>query len=336
MNHLSFTLTPVPPFRLDLTAWALRRRPGNTIDLWDGTTYRRILVIDDGPVAVAASQTGSPNHARLCVVLRGGRLSARAQESAKIMLQHMLGLRLDLRPFYRLTAGDPRVKRLVRRFRGVKPPRFPTVFEALANGISCQHLSLHVGILLLSRLAERFGPAVDGDAFAQHAFPRPVDLAGLAPSTLRELGFSTSKARALIELSAGLANGTQNLDALTTFDKQDALTHLDALRGVGRWTAEYVLLRGLGDLDLFPGDDVGARNNLAHFLGRRRPLDYAGVQRAVASWQPYAGFIYFHLLLEHIQAAGWLEQPLSHQQDEEEETCPTRGPATALHPSPKP
>ena len=78
------------------------------------------------------------------------------------------------------------------------------------------------------------------------------------------------------------------------------------LKGVGRWTAEYVLLRGLGRLDIFPGDDVGARKKLAHFLRKKKPLDYDGVRRAVAGWQPYAGFVYFHLLLARIKKAGWL------------------------------
>ena len=79
------------------------------------------------------------------------------------------------------------------------------------------------------------------------------------------------------------------------------------LRGVGRWTAEYVLLRGLGRLQVFPGDDVGAQKRLTRWLGRSRPLDYAGVRRAVERWQPYSGLLYFHLLLDGLSQAGALE-----------------------------
>lgn len=57
--------------------------------------------------------------------------------------------------------------------------------------------------------------------------------------------YITNKARALIELSAGLANGRLDLEGVTALDDQEALARLYALRGVGRWTAEYVLLRGL-------------------------------------------------------------------------------------------
>jgi DNA-3-methyladenine glycosylase II len=55
--------------------------------------------------------------------------------------------------------------------------------------------------------------------------------------------------------------------------------------------AEYTFLRGLGRLHVFPGDDVGARKNVARRLGRAEPLDYAGPQRAVAGWRPYAGLV---------------------------------------------
>jgi DNA-3-methyladenine glycosylase II len=98
-----------------------------------------------------------------------------------------------------------------------------------------------------------------------------------------------------------------DLESLARADDAVVRRRLLELRGVGRWTAEYVLLRGLGRLHVFPGDDVGAQKRLARWLGRRRPLDYAGVGRAVKGWQPYAGFVYFHLLLEGLSRPGRLE-----------------------------
>ena len=82
---------------------------------------------------------------------------------------------------------------------------------------------------------------------------------------------------------------------------------LHELRGVGRWTSEYVLLRGLGRFHVFPGDDVGAQKRLGRWLGRSRPMDYAGVQRTVKRWRPYAGLVYFHLLLDGLSQAGALD-----------------------------
>ena len=94
------------------------------------------------------------------------------------------------------------------------------------------------------------------------------------------------------------------MEGLDRFDDDEVVSRLTSLGGIGRWSAEYVLLRGLGRLNAFPGDDVGARNNLAPWLGLEPPLDYVAVKRALARWQPYSGMIYFHLLLGRLQANG--------------------------------
>jgi endonuclease III len=95
-------------------------------------------------------------------------------------------------------------------------------------------------------------------------------------------------------------------EALSNNTDVDACECLLELRGVGRWTAEYVLLRGLGRLHVFPGDDVGAQKRLARWLGRPNALDYDAVRRAVTKWQPYAGLVYFHLLLDGLMQTGAL------------------------------
>ncbi|MGH6944126.1 MAG: DNA-3-methyladenine glycosylase family protein, partial [Geminicoccaceae bacterium] len=137
-----------------------------------------------------------------------------------------------------------------------------------------------------------------GRAFA---FPSPEDLAERAPDELRALGFSRQKALAIIELARALAERRLDLDQLEQQGDEAAVERLRALRGVGRWTAEYVLLRGLGRLHVFPGDDIGARNNLQRWLGLLEPLDYDGVQRTLARWAPYQGLVYLHLLLKGLQ-----------------------------------
>jgi len=104
----------------------------------------------------------------------------------------------------------------------------------------------------------------------------------------------------------GLSKAKLHLDAWLK-DVSASTELLLQLRGVGRWTAEYVLLRGLGRLHVFPGDDVGAQKRLGRWVGRPDSLDYAGVRRAVEPWQPYAGAVYFHLLLDGLSHAGALD-----------------------------
>jgi DNA-3-methyladenine glycosylase II len=161
---------------------------------------------------------------------------------------------------------------------------FPTIFEALTNAIACQQMSLSLGVLLLSRITESFGVAVKGEAGIAHAFPRPEDVAGLEPTVFRELDFSYQKGRSLIDLARACVEGRANLEGLTDLNNESSIKRLLEFGGVGRWSAEYVLLRGLGRLNVYPGDDVGARNSLRSWLKLRKPLDYNGVDRVIAKW----------------------------------------------------
>jgi DNA-3-methyladenine glycosylase II len=305
----SFTLAPVPPFRLDLTAWALRRRPTNLVDRWDGVAYRRSVKLDGTVAEVEVRQVRPPDVARLDVLVKMGTPVDPARVRAEITstLGRLLGLDVDLGDFYRRTRHDPHLGPLVQHYRGLKPPRFPTMFECLANTIACQQLTLTDGIVLLNRVAESYGPTCAGPLGAGgHAFPDAADLTPATPADLRRLGLSTRKSRSLLELARRVADGELDLEALSTVDDEAASASLQELEGVGRWSAEYALLRGLGRLGVFPGDDVGARNNLERRLGVDTPLDYLGVRRTVGRWAPDAGLAYFHLLIERIDDAGWL------------------------------
>ena len=110
-----------------------------------------------------------------------------------------------------------------------------------------QQLSLSVGIILLNRLMRRCGLAVGGDSLLR-AFPRASDIARMHPHDLRQLGFSSNKTRALLKLAHEVEAGL-DLETLAELDDGEAIERLLGLRGIGRWTAEYVLLRGALTLD---------------------------------------------------------------------------------------
>lgn len=305
-DSLMFSLKPMPPFRLDLTVWVLRRRPDNAVDRWDGRTYRRTVAVAGEPVEIAVTQIGPPEESRLQVRAMGRRLPDGARQTLTEILERTLGTATDLSPFYRLVEGDALLGPLEERFLGVKPPRFPTLFEAAVNGIACQQVTLSQGIRFLNRLAERHGLTFEGPAGMSHAFPRPEDLSGVNPEELRTLSFTHQKSRAIIELAEVISSGLLDLEALAEVDNQEAVARLLALRGVGRWTAEYMLLRGSGRVGVFPGDDVGARNSLQRWLNLPEPPNYEEIRRLLDRWSPYQGLVYFHLLLDRLAGAGLL------------------------------
>ncbi|MGV3486508.1 MAG: DNA-3-methyladenine glycosylase family protein [Planctomycetaceae bacterium] len=304
-----YFIEPKPPFRLDLTAWALRRRPDNLIDRWSDGTYRRVIGLDAGTVEVAVTQSALAPQPRLRVEVAGQPCTPRLKASISSTLDRLLGLQVDLSGFHLLASRRKKLGAIADRFSGFRSPRFASVYEAIVNGIACQQVTLTLGIQLLGRLASDYGTAFLRDGHPpSHAFPRPAELAGLCSEDFRRLGFTHAKGRAIIELSRAIEDGSFNPEQLSEMPDQEAMTCLTGLRGVGRWTAQYVLLRGLGRTHVFPGDDVGARNHLQRWLQIQQPLSYDTVQQVLAPWRPYSGLIYFHLLLDQL-AAGRLINP---------------------------
>jgi DNA-3-methyladenine glycosylase II len=226
MNE-NFTLSVVPPFRLDYTIWALRRRKKNIIDRWDGRQYSRIFVINNEPVKISIVQENSTNNLELSIFLKGKQASSgQTMDDIRLLVQKMLGFDSDLQPFYALLDTDEVIGELVHQFAGVKPPRFPTLFEALVNSIACQQVTLDVGILMLNRLAGKFGLAFDDEGAPLYAFPRPEDLVIASQEEIKELGFSAQKARAIKELAKGVVSNKINLAELEKTANQEATEYL--------------------------------------------------------------------------------------------------------------
>lgn len=152
MGSVSFFFDPLPPFRLDLTFWALRRRPGHAVDRWDGTTYRHVLTINLEPVDVRVRQTGPVDVPCHSMAAAGAGVAHGMEPVLVAVLRRLLGLDVDLSRVYAFATADDRLAPLALRFRGLKPPRYPTLFEALANAIACQPVTLTLGISMLNHL----------------------------------------------------------------------------------------------------------------------------------------------------------------------------------------
>jgi DNA-3-methyladenine glycosylase II len=299
----TFILPAAPPFKLDLTVWTLRRRSKNIIDQWDGQFYRRVFAMGDKILQVIVKQQ---TEKELLVIIKSGKEIESIQPEVADRLKITLGIEKNLSNFYQLSRQDKYLKPLAKAFRGVKPPRFATLFEALLNAISCQQVTLDLGILLLNRLAENYGQKFEDAKGIQYAFPRPEDLRSVPEDEIKKLGFSYQKARAIKDLVKALLSEDTLFSGLENMTDEEIVIFLSNLRGIGRWSSEYVLLRGLGRLNVFPGDDVGAQKNLQQLLGLGKRPSYEEIKHITARWQPYAGLVYFHLLLDKLQRKNLL------------------------------
>lgn len=289
-----FNLSVKEPFRLDFNVWVLKRRPHYMTDLWEDNKYSRIFVINNNVLKVEIVQ---PNENMLRISTTAIQKIQNLQKKLAPLIIKMFGLDKNLNEFYALSSKDRHLENLVKKFKGLKPVRYPSVFEALVNAISCQQLTLNYGLTILNRLVQNYGKKFEYENALHFAFPEAEDLKDVLIEDMKKLGYSFNKARAIKELAEAVCDKNLNLEFNEFMPDEDIIKYLTAIRGVGRWTAEYVLLRGLGRTNIFPGDDVAAQKNLKTLFELNEKPGYDEIKKLIAHISPYAGMIYFHMFL---------------------------------------
>ena len=199
---------------------------------------------------------------------------------------------LDLSPFYALCEGHPRLGRVTRLLHGLKHFRPASVFEMAVIAITEQQISLAAAYRIRERLVRRFGQEVGG----VWVFPSPERLSGADPSELASCGLSSRKAEYVSELARSVGDGSLDLDSMKAMGDDEARALIMARRGFGRWSADYILVRGLGRADVVPADDLGVRTVLGRALGAGSRMTAAEVDHALLPFRPYRGLVTFYLL----------------------------------------
>jgi DNA-3-methyladenine glycosylase II len=287
-----------PPYRLDVTVSALRRSPTNVVDVYtpDGR-YLRALQGRTKPVIVSVTQ---PRPNALTIRVKG---SAADTVRAVATVRRMLGTEHDLSAFHRKARAIPWLAPIARRVRGLRPPRYPDLFEACANAIVFQQVSLHAASAIMRRLLLVVGTRVEHDGVPLVVFPSVERFLDAKDAELRAAGLSAGKLATLRRAGEAIVAGTLSEAMLEEQSSEDAGVLLQGIKGIGPWTAAVILLRGLGRIDVFPDNDSGVRASLARFAGKR--VSAARVAEELGSQR---GMLYFCLLLARLDARGEIGQ----------------------------
>lgn len=294
-------LATAGPFHLEATVRLLQRRPTNLVEVWEDERYRRVLATADGLLLVEVT-----NHATIdapdvrFAVLRGNPSTA-TRAAVGRTLRTMLGMGVDPKPLQALTEAERGLRPTTLALRGMRPPRFPELFEAFANVVPFQQVSLDAGVGIVGRLVERFGESLAHDGRRFHAFPTARVFSEATRSALRGCGLSAQKAETLRRVARAMESGEVTEDKLAAMSREEAVRSLTALKGIGPWSASLVLLRGLGRLDVFPPGDVGAARGLGGLL---RVEPGPPFDRAVARFGDRRGYLYFCSLGSSLLAKG--------------------------------
>jgi DNA-3-methyladenine glycosylase II len=283
------------PYRLDLVVSALRRLSSNVVDVItaDGQ-YLRVLTGSRGRAIVRVSQPGDD---ALRVTIEG---DSRDHAWALARARCMLGADRELAHFGRAARRVPWLAPLARRMRGIRPPRYPTLWEACVNAIVFQQVSLQAASAITRRLVVALEDRVEHEGVSLHPFPSVEHFLEASDRALRAVGLSAGKLATLRRAGEAIASGALEMAALEALTSPEAATALGRIKGIGPWTATVILLRGLGRLDVFPMRDSSVARNLA-LVGGPTAVDVPSVLDAL---RPEQGMLYYHLLLARLEARG--------------------------------
>ncbi len=256
---------PVAPYDFELTAGQpnySREQEYKTESYADGT-YRRLLDLGDAPALASVSSAGSVDAPRLAVRLTGAGLDEAAVSKAKRQLSWLLGCDQELRPFYDAVAGDAVLSDVVKQFYGYHNTRSASVFEALVQAVMGQQIATAVARIVRSLMVQHYGVHATIDGQDWHDFPRPESLAAASVEDLRQLKLSVRKSEYIQGIAQTALDAPEGLEELHELSDDEAVARLVALRGVGRWTAQWALVRALARDDGFPVGDLALRRTVA-------------------------------------------------------------------------
>ena len=296
MDCVNTTIWPVAPFDFEFTAGYhtyFQSRYGT--DTMEDGVYRRLLDLGDKLVLASVWSSGSVESPELTVELQGSDLDANDVTSAKSKVSWLLGVDQDLLPFYELGRADKSMAGLVEQFYGLHLPHTATVFEALVLAVLGQQISTGVARIIRTLLIETFGPSAPFDGQIYYAFPRPESIWASSPAELHTMKLTQRKSEYVHGLAGSILDTSVGLEDLDELSDGEIVDKLVSLRGVGIWTAQWVLIRAVGRPDALPLGDLALRRIVSRLFTGGEDVTDAQVEGIAQRWSPYRTFATVYL-----------------------------------------
>ncbi|NQX61390.1 DNA-3-methyladenine glycosylase family protein [Paenibacillus qinlingensis] len=282
------------PFRYEQNIGYLSRSTNECLFVVDNSSIYKLLPVGDNLALIAVhSEDDEVLHIRI-VHYSGIRLTAAVRDDIARYVWEWFDLGTDFTPFYEME--DPILRQVTEEFQGLRLVGIPDLFEAMSWGIMGQQINLTFAYTLKRRLVETFGTSLDWEGRTYWAFPTPERIAALTTEDLTALQFTGKKAEYLIGVANLMAEGTLSKAGLLAMGDFLAMEKdLLRIRGIGPWTANYVLMRCLRNPAAFPLADVGLHNALKHVLGLEAKPSLEEIRQLAEGWRGWEAYATFYL-----------------------------------------
>jgi len=282
-----------PPYDFAVTAAAAHYY--TTLGVYRAGRFRRVLRAGDGLALVEMTPAGTPDAPAVdaFVLARQGDVDL---SSLHARVRDMLNPHLDLGPFYTQARADARLWPVVTPLYGLGLLATETVFEAIAVTIIEQQIALSAAQRAERWLVAWADDGLDYEGERYRAFPSASRLAAATVEDLTPLKITFRRMNVLIQMAQ--METERSFERLRGLDTPTAYETLTALRGVGHWTAAWILTRGLGRVLYCGSADVALRAAAnAYFFGLPGRSDPATTDSFYAGYGDQAGIAAFYTLM---------------------------------------
>ncbi len=296
-------LHPAPPYNFVLSARFFSDGDPQ-IQAFDGEKYIQVIRIGTLPAVARFSSTGTVEDPVVSVELETmRRLHRKEIVRAEQICASLFNLDLDLKEFYDAISIDPILVSLTGQLRGLKVPATESAFEALVNAVIEQQLSLEASYSIEKRLIRAFGEGLSVGSGYYYAFPTPDRLAHASLMELHACGISLRKSEYIRDIAIAIVEDRLDLESLQQEEDSSKIYHtLRSLRGIGEWSAEFILLRGLHRMDCIPAGDVGLRRSVSKYYRHGARISAADMREISRPWGRWRGLAVFYVMI-----AAWTD-----------------------------
>jgi DNA-3-methyladenine glycosylase II len=292
------TVAALPPYRFDLSS-EIFVNGDRQIRNYENGLFWQVIRVNGKLILVTVEAAGTVDKPEVSAELKSdSAITVEDKKKAEAALKALFSLDLDLKPFYETVKDDQVMAAVTHRLWGLKSLTTPTVFEALVDAIVEQQISIKVANTIEARITKKFGDTLDVEGNVYYVHPTPQHLATVSTEELRQCGLSFRKAEYIKGAAALIAEGKLDLENFRNYERSEQIIkELDEIRGIGVWTAEFTILRGMQRLEALPADDLGLRRVISRYYRDGKPIKSAEARRIAENWGDWKGLAAYYLVV---------------------------------------
>ena len=295
-------IIPKSPFNFELSV-KIFSNGDPQIQRYEKGFYWQLIWLNNKLVLITVRSLGSVDKPELSVSIKpDNELNKKDNVLARKILTSIFNLDFDLKYFYEDMHEDSIMSKLILKLLGLNSHTTPTFFEAIVSSMIEQQISLKAARSIETKMIKEFGNILQLDGETYYSFPTPETLSNLEKEDLREYGLSFRKAEYVIDLSKCIEENKLDLNELKTKSTSEIISELLKIRGIGVWTAELAVIRGLHRVVALPADDIGLRRVVSHYYNNDEPISADELRRIAKGWGRWSGLAAFYLVVADIMS----------------------------------